>query len=165
MPFEKGRLRTVVEEEEVVFDDVLDDVFDDVLDDVLDEAADDVFDEVAFEDELFEVTDSDEASSEVAVSSEVSVSLEGSSALEEPPKIIELPNRLPAIDDLFDDALPVAELSAQEQTDSKIGVATAMHRMRKNKAFFIKHTILSLTLLYNKQILFVNISQPRLSGY
>ena len=137
----------MVEEEEVVFDDVLDDVFDDVLDDVLDEAADDVFDEVAFEDELFEVTDSDEASSEVEVSSEVSVSLEGSSALEEPPKIIELPNRLPAIDDLFDDALPVAELSAQEQTDSKIGVATTMLSIRKSNPFFIKHTILSFYII------------------
>ena len=84
------------------------------------------------------MTDSDEASSEVAVSSEVSVSLEGSSALEEPPKIIELPNRLPAIDDLFDDALPVAELSAQEQTDIRMGIATAMQRMRKNTEFFKK---------------------------
>ena len=68
MPFEKGRVRTVVEEDEVVLDEVFEEVFEEALEEVLDEA----FDEV-FEDEPSEVTDSDEVSPEVAVSSEVSV--------------------------------------------------------------------------------------------
>lgn len=44
---------------------------------------------------------------------------------------------MPPIEDLFDDASPVAELSAQEQTDSKIGVATTIQRIRKTIGFFI----------------------------
>ena len=100
----------------------------------------------------------------------MSVSLEGSPATDEPPSAdeppvaLEPPNKLPPTEDLLEDALPLVS-PAQEQMDIRMGIATAMQRMRKNKEFFIKTTILSFTLLYNKQILLVKILQPRLSGY
>ena len=65
------------------------------------------------------------------------LTLDGSDASEEPSVTFELPDRTLAIEDLFDDVSPFAVLSAQEHTDSKIGVATTTQRIRKTIGFFI----------------------------
>ena len=133
----------VVEEvtlEEVTFDEVAFEevVLEDVADEVLDEVAfDDALDDDVLEDVFDEDEDGLDGSFSEDTSSEVAVSFEVSDASEEPSVTFELPDRMLAIEDLFDDASPFAELSAQEQTDSKIGVATTRLRIRKITELFI----------------------------
>lgn len=164
IPFEKGRVRTVVDEEDVTLDEValdevafeevvLDDVADDAFDEVtLEDVADDVFDDDVLEDVLdeddFEEDGLEEPFSE-DTSPEVVVSLDGSDASEEPSLTFELPDRLPPIDDLRDEESPSAVLSAQEHTEKRIGIEVIMQNSRKSNDLFIKQHSFLLQLLYN----------------